>query len=607
MCLGMMVELAQMTRYSPECCMLYFRHALAVLLRAAPAVLAVAPALAGAQGEPPLAVALTGVPLLDSARRSQQAFETFRRDNLPHYDSDGANGPERADEMEVIGRFRYWYDTTMAPAPAEPAVIARERDRLIALLDEAATKYPSDDWVAGQRVRYLEEARRVPEEIAAALACRGTPSWCNALLGFAYHDARQYVRADSAFTAAFSQMTPRLRCDWTDVGILLDEYTGRAYRRLECGTPERERYERRLWWLAKPLYVVQGIDTRTEFYSRMTMSYMLQNAATVHMFGFDVDERELLLRYGWPRSWSQSGRSPGGGPLVVTGHEPTPSYQFLPPATLATSPATSDSVDWENGVKPVKARYAPAYARRIRALPHQSALFRRGDSSLVVLAWDATGIKLGGETREMSVVLARADSLRPVVTRLANAPVRGSMTATGPWGQLIMSAEMTAAGADTAARARYGLRPPYAIGARVTLSEMLFFTQYDGLPENLEQAVPHAMTSIRVRNDQQLGVFFESYGTNPAGEKLKVTLTVAREEDEPGFVRRRMQAIGLSRQATPLSLSHEDYSTRGQRMTPRSFYLDVRELKKGAYIVQLSVEVAGQYVVYSERSLEIVD
>ena len=594
-------------------------HGMSALLSVV-ALVTLAPmlAVAGAQVPPagtppydpaPMRVGLTGIALLDSARRAQREFELFRRYNLPQYNTSGSNGPENADEMLRVGRFTYWYDTTADPAPPEPKQIAVERNKLIALLDSASTRYPSDDWVIGQRIRYLEEARRVDDEVAAARACGGSPWWCAVLAGFAYHDARQYARADSAFQAGLSLMAPRLRCDWTDVGIVLDDYTRRTYRRLPCGSPERERYEARLWWLAKPLYAREGLDTRTEYYARMTMAHMLQNAISVHRYGFDPDERELLLRYGWPRQWSQAGgRGRPGEEPDIAGHEPSPSYQFLPPAALASSPASSDSVDWEIGVKPVHARYAPAYARRIRQLQHQSALFRRGDSALVVLAWDATADKLGGTGQtEMAVALARGDSLKPVVSRMANAPLRGSMLAMGPWGQLVMSAEFTRADADTAVRARYGLRPPWSIGARVSLSEMLFFAPYDGLPETVEQAAQHATTSIKLRNNQKLGVFFETYGTKPEGEKLKYTLTVAREDDEPGFMRRKVQAISPSRQATPLSISHEDTSMPGAKVTARSFYLDVTQLKKGAYIVQLEVNVAGQYLVISERSLEIVD
>ena len=339
------------------------------------------------------------------------------------------------------------------------------------------------------------------------------------------------------------------------------------------------------------------------------MSRMLQDAPSAHQFGFDIDERELLLRYGWPRAWALGGRIPGGEGRNIIGMEPEPAYQYLPPATFANSVAMSDSADWENGVKPVHARYAPMFARRMKALQHQSAMFHRGDSSLVVVAWDATGTPIGGNSKahQMAVVLARADSLKPVITRRQNAPLQGVMLAMGPWAPLVMSAEFTAAGVDTAVRARYGLRPPYAIGARVTLSDMLFFADYDSLPRSVEEAAQHALPSIRVRNDQKLGVYFESYGTNPAGEKLKVTITVAREEGEPGFVRRRLQALKLSKESTPVSLTIEDPSTLGATMTKRAGYLDIHTLKKGAYIIQLEVEVAGQYVVRSEKSIEVTN
>jgi hypothetical protein len=556
-----------------------------------------------AQEGPRAPVSLTGVALLDDVRRAQFLFEQFRRENLPSYSGQARSGRQCDDQ---IGVFCYWYDENAPAPPPEPVSIRQQRSRLLALLDSAGTEFPADDWVAGQRVRYLIEDGQGKAAIHAALACRGEAWWCSALLGFAYHDARDYVRADSVYLAALDLMPARVRCDWTDVSVLLDEYTVRSYRRTQCGTPERAAYESRLWWLAKPMYSMPGMDTRTEFLARMTMTRMLEQAPSPHTMGFDVDERELLLRYGWPRAWSRGGRIPGTMEVNIIGHEPTPSYQFLPPATLANSPAMSDSVDWEDGVPPVHARYAPAYAQRIRALTHQSALFRRGDSAAVVVAWDATRAPIGtDQQRELAVVLARADSLKPVVTRDAHAPLRGHIIASGPWGQLLFSAEMHADGIDTIARARYGMRPPYAIGARVTLSDMLFFAHYDSLPATLDEAAVHAMPSIRLRSSDKLGVYFESYGTNPAGEKLKVTITVAREEQEPGFIRRRLQALRLSPQSSPVSITIEDQSKRGERMTPRAAYLDISTLKKGAYIVQLEVEVAGQYVVRSEKSIEV--
>jgi hypothetical protein len=241
---------------------------------------------------------------------------------------------------------------------------------------------------------------------------------------------------------------------------------------------------------------------------------------------------------------------------------------------------------------------------------HQSALFRRGDSALVVVAWDASEqpIRTGGR-REMAVTLARSDSLKPVTTRVADAPLRGVMTAMGPWGQLLFSAELSAADYDSASRARYGLRPPYAIGARVTLSEMLFFAQLadDSLPATVEAAAPHAMPTMRVRSDEKLGVYFEAYGTNGMGEMLDITVTIGSEDAEPGFVRRRLRALGLGRESEPVAVSHQIMSARGESFTPSSVYLDISTLRRGSYIVQIEVDVAGQYVVRSERTLEVTN
>ncbi|HYV97079.1 MAG TPA: hypothetical protein VE967_06475 [Gemmatimonadaceae bacterium] len=565
----------------------------------------------------------TGVLLLDEARREQRLFEEFRRDHLPLFNGKGLGGAKNVKDRDVVGKFQYWYDESEPPPPPEPASIKQQRERLIGILDTAAKAYPEDDWTNGQLIRYLSEAERTADEITAALRCRAQSWWCSALLGFAYHDHRDFVKADTAFAQALRKMPQRLRCDWTDISVLLDEYTVRAYHRTECGSQERLAYETRLWWLAKPLYSLPGMDTRTEYYSRMTMVRMLEDAPSPHMFGFDIDERELLLRYGWARAWSmepgrgqvplfgQRGRGddPGApdGSTIIS-HEPSPSYQFLMPAL--NSPAMSDSIDWETGVPPVHARYAPMYARKIGALQHQSALFHRGDSSLVVLAWDASGSLLGNSSdRTMALVLARADSLQPAITKVEHAPVKGSMFAKGPWTQLLMSAELTAKGIDTAMRARYGLRPPWGLGARVTLSEMLFFEPYenDKLPNTVEEAAQHAMSSVKIRSTQKLGVFFESYGTNPKGEKLKLTFTVGSDEDPPGRVKRGMRVLGLSAKANPIRVTVEDPSLLNSAMTPRAAYIDIHTLKPGYYKVQLEVEVLGQqYTVSTERALEIV-
>jgi hypothetical protein len=119
---------------------------------------------------------------------------------------------------------------------------------------------------------------------------------------------------------------------------------------------------------------------------------------------------------------------------------------------------------------------------------------------------------------------------------------------------------------------------------------LLFFKSYGSLQVSVEEAAPLALTTKRMMANAKLGVYWESYGTDPDGEKMKISLTVLKE-------------IGT---ATPVIVSVEDLSARGTRTSPRALELDISTLKKGAYIVQLEVEVAGQYTVRAEHRIEII-
>src|SRR6476469_8701455 len=92
-------------------------------------------------------------PAVAAARRAQREFERERRDRLPVLPG-GSGGP-----CEVqIGRLCYWDNNGDAPPPAEPPAVATARLALLDRLARAAAADSTDDWVAGQQVRYLAEA-----------------------------------------------------------------------------------------------------------------------------------------------------------------------------------------------------------------------------------------------------------------------------------------------------------------------------------------------------------------------------------------------------------------------------------------------------------------
>jgi hypothetical protein len=539
----------------------------------------------------------------NAARNAQLQFEQFRRNNLP--ESRSSRGGGSCDEQ--VGRFCYWYDEKEPPPPREPDRIHDARGRLIAILDSAALANPSNLWVASQRVRYLVEDGRSKAAIAAALACKADGWRCGTLVGFAYHEAGDYVRADSAYQAALRAMSPRERCDWEDISLLLDEELLPKYRAQQCGDSARLAFERRVWWLARPLFSTAANDARTEHYARVTMVQMLTEAPSAHEGGFDEDERELLLRYSWPRAWSRGGGGFGSRGSSTVGHEPTPAYPYLPNAYVYDNPVNTDSLRWTTRPGVVHARYAPAYATPLLRLEHQSALFRRGDSSLVVLAYDLRSDSALAKASDVqaALVLTRGEERDATVVRMPNKS-RGVITAHSVWAPLLMSAEVTSPTVGRSARARYGIRPPYAVGVRVSLSDLLLFEPYGSLPTTLTEVIPHALPTLRVRSDRKVGFYWEAYGTNPAGEMMNINVTVAPEVvDEPTKAQRLKRALRVWKEAKPVSVQVQDVSARGQTVSPRSVEVDISTLPPGRYLVELEVEVAKQYRVRAERRIVV--
>ena len=102
------------------------------------------------------------------------------------------------------------------------------------------------------------------------------------------------------------------------------------------------------------------------------------------------------------------------------------------------------------------------------------------------------------------------------------------------------------------------------------------------------------------------GFYWEAYGTNPTGETMGISVTVAPEvTDEPTRAQRLKRALRLWKEAKPVSVQVQDVSARGQSMSPRAVEVDVSTLPPGPYLVDLEIEVAKQYVVRAERRIVV--
>jgi hypothetical protein len=545
----------------------------------------------------------------ETGRRAQAQFESFRRANLQLFHVAYPRGA-----AETVGRFSYIYDEDAPPPPPEDPAITAARLRLLGQLETLAAQQPADNWLVGQRIRYLNEAGLDSVALEVARQCRSFGWWCDALQGFAYHALRRYPEAEAAYDRVLARMTPSEVCQWRDISLYLDEDTRKVYTRNGCGEPARAAFEDRTWWYARTRYGMAGNDSRTEHFARLTYVEFLKQAPSQFTGGFDEDERELLLRFSWPRAWTRGPDilPPMGVPADpipnITGHDPVPAHRFIPPYHVLTTPTVSDSIDWAVQLPPVVARYHPPYAKRLVMLEHQQALFRRGDTALVLLAYDVSKLdSLRGAKLDAALVLTTGrGALASTSVVQADAPARGALLARAPWGALLMSAEIEAESKSTLVRARYGIRPPYALGARVSLSDLLFFEPYGELPTTVEQVLPHAIPTQLVRSSRPLGVYWEAYGATRPGEEMMVTLIVAPEETEPGSaLSRGARRMGIGRSSQSVRVTFPVTAAPNSVTTTRGVEVDISTLRRGTYLVNLEIDVAGQYTIRAERRLVV--
>src|SRR3989442_13596259 len=93
---------------------------------------------------------------------------------------------------------------------------------------------------------------------------------------------------------------------------------------------------------------------------------------------------------------------------IIAGHETTPGFHFLPAARAVLDPAAAREADFAPQAPRPRELYGPRYATAFTTPTHQSAVLRRGDTALVVAAYDLPGDTLIAEgALQARLVLAR--------------------------------------------------------------------------------------------------------------------------------------------------------------------------------------------------------
>ncbi|AMW05558.1 hypothetical protein [Gemmatimonas phototrophica] len=531
----------------------------------------------------PLRGAVSSLSALGSAARGQQdAFERNHRLGLRFY-----NGGADATCEVPLGRICYWNNNGDVPPPAERADAKLEREQLLELLQKAQAADPKDDWVNGMRVRYAIEGGFPDIALSAARNCAGTEWWCHALRGMALHNVNQHVASAQAFERALATMPEAQRCAWTDLTMWLDPLMHAGYKALSCA--DRVARNERIFRLAQPLWMLPGNDLKNELFARRTMSRVHSLGRIPYDLQWGDDLLESQVRYGWPTAWSvQNGGVADPRPPQVIGHEPTPSYDFMPLIEAIETPVGALATDWEPRRKKARMRYSTRYAAGFGALPNQFARFRRGDTTLLAGGYRLMReLEMGRAPYTAGLVLDRLDGTAPVQVTKDSAGANGALLAPMR-APMVASVEVLAPTGKRAARVRSTVQP---LAADARLSDYLLLQRGDPSPTpSLERNAPQAYGSLEIEGGTQIGIYWEMYRAASPGAPLQVSLRATRLG--ASFMQKFGSSIGLSKALTPVSIRYND-NGRPDGGPGRSLTLNFPNVPAGEYQLTLLVSGAG--------------
>ncbi len=507
--------------------------------------------LAASGGREPWRIAQEdSVALRESLKQAQRDFERLRRRFLPFTSGEGPSPcPER------VGRFCIWPDDEgdwpdILPPEHERVVAARRG--FLTQLDSAAAVLPGDGWIAGQRVRYLLEAHRLDAAEVAARGCQGESWWCQALAGAVAHARGEFHRAERLFASSLTTAPAEVRCRSTDLTRLLDRDAARSYARLTCA--ERAPVNRRIMWLADPLWMTPGNERLTEHFTRHVFARVYAGTETPHELPWGDDNEELLLRFGPPDIWEQARRY-GNQPTVIGRRLPS-ARSFVPPARFLDSLPAIGAEPWPFESDRAREAFRPPYARRFTTLTPEIAIFHRDGYAVLVAAFTVDTTDRHPRTEETpsstrlhaGVLLAFAPDTNLTALPISTELTVARFTLVAPYRSGILSTEVLTAPDSTAARHRMWIDLEERFRGSLAVSDLLLLRSGSPLPASLETAAPMARGTNRVEPGEEVGVFWEIYEP-PVAEPLAVTLDVVQRDRS--FFRKAVQWLGLAGRTEP--------------------------------------------------------
>ncbi|MCH8811579.1 MAG: hypothetical protein IID07_07095 [Gemmatimonadetes bacterium] len=557
---------------------------------------------------------------------AQGRFERIRRRLLPYVWGGGSRPCE-----EPIGRLCFFHggDDDWEPLP-DPPELVDARDELLATMATAAEHVPADEWILGQRIRYLAEAGRWDDAVRLARDCGGADTgWCSVLEGFSLHGMGRYEAALEGFRRGLEAMDPKEARKWRDPSMLLD---GRGSDVLDDAADESEweNLRARVWTLADPLYLVAGNDRESEHYARWTFSKFSDGAQNAWGMRWGDDFEEITLRYGWDRGWERIRPEFGAsGRSKVIGHQLPGGKKFTPPGRVLEGPSKTTPGAWVPEEKRPRSTHVPAYVPTLLAGVAQVAVFPRGDSIVVVAA---TELPTNPETGPRSAT----DSPRSGDESTAEGPIpwpqpglldgperfglflvdeagridgvsrsrgKGALQLTVAAGEYLLSVEAWDPEEGLGGRIRHGISSEALPDDLATLSDLVLLHPGDSLPQSLVSALPSMRSSLQLETGRPFVLGWEIFGLGWRREDVSFELSFSKEGQS--FFGRIGRWLGFGGREVPFRLVWSEPGPSEIGPWFRSVEVTIPEVNPGEYVLRLGVTASGREELVQTRMVEI--
>ena len=560
---------------------------------------------------------------------AQERFERVRRGLLP-YVRDGGRRPCE----ERIGRLCIWHEggNEWESIP-DPAGLVEAREDLLFAMADAADHLPADEWILGQRIRYLGEAGRWEDAARLARACGGAvSSWCSVLEGFALHGMGRYEAALERFRSGLETMDSEEARRWRDPSVLLD---GKGSDVLEDAAEvddesEWENVRARVWTLADPLFLVAGNDRESEHYARWTFSKMSDGARNAWGMRWGDDLEEITVRYGWDRGWERVRPEYGvGGIASVIGHQLPNGRAFAPPGRVLALPSGTTPGSWVPEENRPRSTHVAAYAPTLLPGVAQVAVFPRGASMVVaastalppypavpkgVVTWSPSRDDVVAEgpipwplpalldgPEQIGLFLVDEDGQMKGTSRSSRA---GELHLEVPAGKYLLSVEAWAAEEGLGGRIRHGITTEALPDDLVTLSDLVLLSPGGALPQDLTSALPSMRSSAELEASGELVLGWEIFGLGWRQEDVAFELSFSKEGES--FFGRIGRWLGFGGREEPLQIVWTESGPSERGPWFRSVEVTIPDVDPGEYFFRLGVTAPGREELVQTRAVEIV-